>query len=155
MAGCLCLRLGLQYWCVKELVVPIFLHCKLESFFLPAMQLLKPTLKKKCWASTVFQNCHQILDLLLFVNGKYFISNTKKKNFLPCYWVYCYRLRIMKLQINQGDTYWPVVITNKDPVTDMVHKIEIPGEPINRHLLHIWKNIHTQNHWIIGGNLVP
>lgn len=43
----------------------------------------------------------------------------------------------MKLQINQGDTYGTIVVANKDPVTDMVHKIEISGEPVNRHVLHI------------------
>lgn len=53
----------------------------------------------------------------------------------------------MKLQVNQGDTHRPVVITNKDPVTDMVHEIEISGKPVNCHLLHIWK---THIHKIIA-----
>lgn len=126
--------------------LPQVLHGKLQPFFFPAMQLLKSTFKKKSWDhNLIFYNSHQTLVYIHIFYGNYFRSDTTKKNFLPCYWIYCYCLRIMKLQINQGDTYRPVVSTNKDPVTDMIHKIEISGEPVNRHLLHIWKTTHTKS----------
>lgn len=92
----------------------------------------------------IFCNCHK--TPIFLQNGNYFRSNTKNRNVLPCYWIHGYCLRIVKLQINQGDTHRPIVIANKDPVTDMVHKVEISGEPVNRHVFHICKT-HTQNHW--------
>lgn len=122
------------------------------NFFFPYCNATAQiNIKNILWACRLI--FHNSCQTLIFLNGNYFRSNAIKKNFLPCYWIYCYCLRIMKFQVNQGDTHRSVVITNKDPVTDMVHKIEISGEPVNRHLLYIWKT-HTQNHWITGANLV-
>ena len=148
VVGWLCLRQALQQWCIKEMVCLSFFTVD-YNFFFPS-----------CDATVQINIINNFEPVVLysttlprlFFKGNYFRSNTIQ-NFLPCHWIHCYCLRIMKFQVNQGDTHRPVVITHKDPVTDMVHKIEIPGEPVNCHLLHIW-NTHTHNHWIACANLV-
>jgi hypothetical protein len=64
--------------------------------------------------------------------------------FLPCDGICCYGLRIVKLRFNQSDTHRAIEITNKDPVTDMVHEVDISGKPVKCHLFHIWKNTYAE-----------
>lgn len=47
-------------------------------------------------------------------------------------------LGVVQFLVQEGDTDLAVLVTNKDPVVHIVHKVEVSSEPVDRHLLHIW-----------------
>ncbi len=46
--------------------------------------------------------------------------------------------RVVQLLVQEGDTCLSIFVTHEDPVIHVIHKVEVSGEPVDGHLLHIW-----------------
>lgn len=44
---------------------------------------------------------------------------------------------VVQLLVQEGDTCLSVLVTHEDPVVHVIHKVEVSGEPVDGHLLHI------------------
>lgn len=63
-----------------------------------------------------------------------------KERALPCRWINSQGLGVVEVQLDEGHTHRPVLAANKDPVTDAVHKVKIPRDPVHCYLLHVCQN---------------
>lgn len=45
---------------------------------------------------------------------------------------------VVQLLIQEGNACLPILVTHEDPVIHVVHKVEVSGQPVNGHLLHVW-----------------
>lgn len=53
--------------------------------------------------------------------------------------VQCNALGVVELQVQQSDTCVPVSVADKDPIIDIIHKVEVARQPVDGHLFHVCK----------------
>ena len=80
------------------------------------------------------------LYLYIFINAMFvhlYNAGSRSSNW-PHGGVQSDAFRVVQLLIQEGHTCLPIFVAHEDPVIHVIHEVEVSGEPVDGHLLHIW-----------------